>query len=105
MATVKKSYKGSDLSAVYVSKTRKYLNGLAKELEQAGCTNVEFNINFNYWSGFITAPNGQVWYLSAHNNNRYMYRTAKNYRDFTGGSNQLDQNILRAIQVDIIENS
>jgi hypothetical protein len=51
------------------------------------------NYGFYFFSGFFTAPSGQVYYFSCSDIRHWGYdklliRTAKNYTDYTGGSNQ-----------------
>ena len=50
------------------------------------------NYGFYYFSGFLTAPSGQIYYFSCSDTrggyNRLLIRTAKHYEDWTGGSNQ-----------------
>ena len=46
-----------------------------------------------FWSAFIKANSGQIWYISCSDvrhfpDDNIMYRTAKHDKDFTGGSNQ-----------------
>jgi len=98
---VKQNYRASGLNQTWLAETRKYLKKLDKNLENLGCTKIEFGINYNYWSGFFTAPNGQIWYMCGGENTdacNYYYRTAAHYRDFTGGRNQFDNNIIGAIR-------
>ena len=45
-----------------------------------------------FWSCFIQAANGQIWYISCSDvrhfpDNDIMYRTAESDKDYTGGSN------------------
>jgi len=70
-----------------------------KELQIAGATNIVFNRGHFFISGFCTI-NGQVWYFSLsdvrgmnyHLNQscmgKLLYRTAKDYKDYTGGQNR-----------------
>lgn len=63
----------------------KYLKGL-------GATNIVFNrMHFGVF-GFFTMPNKQIWYFNIGdvrwNKNEMLIRTAKNYKDYSGGSNQ-----------------
>jgi hypothetical protein len=85
-------YKGSDLSAdfkVFFRKEKKRISAILTEL---GCTNIELDYGFYYFSGFFTAPSGQAYYLSCSDVRHFGYdrlliRTAKHYKDYTGGSN------------------
>lgn len=86
-------YRGSDLSSEFKSFFRKEKNRLKKILEARGCTKVELDYGFYYFSGFFTAPSGQIYYLSCSDVRHFGYdklliRTAKHYKDWTGGSNQ-----------------
>jgi hypothetical protein len=98
--SIKKTYKGSDLSPIFVSNARKNLKKLEKQLIEKGCTNIDFRINFNYVTGFLTAPSGQIWYISSQDADlkRYFYRTAKSYSDYTGGTNIWDNNLIQKIK-------
>lgn len=98
----RKNYSGSDLSSEFKSFFRKEKNRLTKIFTAKGCTQIELNYGFYYFSGFFTAPSGQVYYLSCSDVRHFGYeqlliRTAKDYKDFSGGSNQycgLSQNDL-----------
>ena len=86
-------YKGSDLSSEFKSFFRKEKNRLKKILEARGCTKIELDYGFYYFSGFFTAPSGQIYYLSCSDvrhfgYNKLLIRTAKHYKDWTGGMNQ-----------------
>lgn len=71
-----------------------------RELEALGATNIKFNVGHFYISGFFTSKTGQVYYFSlpdvrgfSYGNvqghmNQLLYRTAKDYKDYTGGVNQ-----------------
>jgi hypothetical protein len=64
------------------------------ELKKMGCEKIEIGRGHFYISGFFTASSGQIYYFSLSDvrsgfeNNCLMYRTAKDYKDYTGGSNQ-----------------
>lgn len=86
-------YKGSDLSPAFKSAFRMEKNRITKHLTSIGCTEIKFDYGFEYFSGFFTSKSGQVYYLSAStdkvgNYDQLMYRTARNYKDFSGGTNQ-----------------
>lgn len=88
----RKNYSGSDLSNEFKTWVRKEFNRLKKILTEKGCTNIELNYGFYYFSGFFTAPSGQIYYISCSDVRHFIYdrlliRTAKHYKDFTGGSN------------------
>ncbi len=77
---------------------RTFKKELTKILTERGCTKIEIGKGHFYVSGFFTAPSGQVYYISLSdvrsfsetgwNNDSLMYRTAKHYKDYTGGHNQ-----------------
>jgi len=65
-----------------------------KELKSQGATDIKFNRGHFFISGFCTIDN-QVFYFSlpdVRGSNfrmpKLMYRTAKDYKDFTGGQNR-----------------
>ena len=70
-----------------------------------GCTNVVMDYGFYYFTGFFTSASGQIYYLSVSDVRyfpyvRIMYRTAKDYKDFTGGSNQwIGKNDIKKMQL------
>ncbi len=87
-----KNYSGSDLSPEFKSWARKEFNRIKKLLTARGCTDIQLNYGFYYWSGFFTSPSGQIYYLSCSDvrhweYNRLLIRTAQHYKDYTGGSN------------------
>lgn len=86
------SYKGSDLSPEFKRWFRKEKKRLTEILKQKGCTDIQFDYGFYYFSGFFTSQSGQIYYMCSSDvrffpNNDYYYRTAKSYKDYTGGSN------------------
>lgn len=88
----KKNYSGSDLSQSFKDFFRKEKARLTAIFKEKGCTNIEMNYGFNYFSGFFTSKTGQVYYFSSMDvrydpYERLLIRTAKNYTDYTGGSN------------------
>jgi hypothetical protein len=90
------AYKGSDLSQDFKSFYRKEKNRITKILTNLGCTNIQLDYGFYYFYGFFTSKSGQIYYLSCsdirhfggYNKNNLLYRTAKHYKDWTGGCNQ-----------------
>jgi len=77
---------------------RLFKKGLTKELKKVGAINIVFSYGHYYISGFFTVET-QIYYFSlsdvrhgfVFNYNgeaEIMYRTAKHYKDFTGGCNQ-----------------
>jgi hypothetical protein len=86
-------YKGSDLGQDFKDFYRKEKKRLTTILKEKGCTKIEMDYGFYFFSGFFTSPSGQVYYFSASDvrhweYNRLLIRTAKDYKDYTGGSNQ-----------------
>ena len=86
-------YKGSDLGADFKEFFRKEKSRLSKILKEKGCTEIKLDYGFYYFSGFFTSQSGQAYYLSCSDvrhfgYNRLLIRTAKHYKDYTGGGNQ-----------------
>jgi len=100
------SYKGSDLSSEFKSFFRKEKKRIVGILESLGCTAIEIDYGFYTFSGFFTSASGQIYYLSCPDvrhweYTRLMYRTAKSYKDYSGGSNNfIDKNNLNNIRLD-----
>ena len=89
----RKNYSGSDLSDEFKAFYKKEKKRLMKLFDIFICTKVEMSYGFYYFSGFFTADNGQIYYFSCDDvrhwgYERLMFRTAKDYKDYTGGSNQ-----------------
>ena len=99
------SYKGSDLSPQFKTWFRKEKKRITEILESKGCSKIELDYGFYYFSGFFTSSTGQIYYISCSDvrhfpNEGYMYRTAKHYKDWTGGSNQfINKNELENIKL------
>lgn len=88
----RKNYSGSDLGNDFKEFFRKEKIRLSKIFREKGCTDIQMNYGFYYFSGFLTSPTGQCYYFSCSDTRFNVYdelliRTAKNYTDFTGGSN------------------
>jgi hypothetical protein len=88
-----KNYSGSDLGQDFKDFFKREKTRLTKIFKERGCTNIQMNYGFYYFSGFFTAPNGQIYYFSASDIRHFQYdrlliRTAKSYTDYTGGQNQ-----------------
>ena len=86
-------YRGSDLNPAFKSFFTKQKNAIKKVLIAKGCQNIKLDYGFYFFSGFFTAPNGQIYYISCSDvryfdYNQLLIRTAKHYKDFTGGPNQ-----------------
>ena len=87
-----KHYNGCDLSPTFRSWFTKESNRIKKELTKLGCTDIQLSRQFYYFYGFFTAPSGQKYYINSSDTRHFgykqlLYRTAKDYKDFTGGSN------------------
>lgn len=100
------SYKGSDLSNDFKVFFRAEKKRISKALTELGCTKIEMDYGFYFFSGFFTSESGQIYYLMVHIDNRpieykqILFRTAKDYKDYTGGSNQyIDKNDLENIRL------
>lgn len=89
-----RNYRGSDLGQDFKIFFRREKRRIAKVLDELGCTNLQMSMQFYYYYGFFTSPTGQVYYFNisdvrhGFNKGQMMYRTAKDYKDFTGGANQ-----------------
>jgi hypothetical protein len=86
-------YKGSDLGADFKAFFRKEKKRISAILTERGCTKIEMDYGFYYFSGFFTSESGQVYYLSCSDVRHFGYdklliRTAKHYKDSSGGSNE-----------------
>jgi hypothetical protein len=87
-----KHYTGSDLGEDFRSFFRKEKNRITKALTKMGCTNVQMSRQFYYFYGFFTSKSGQVYYFNCSDvrffkDDKILYRTAKDYKDYRGGSN------------------
>lgn len=68
-------------------------------LKRCGCTPVKghYSQGYHYNSGFFYSPKGVLWYWMT-SDDRYfpgrtpLFRTAKNLKDFTGGTNRYPEN-------------
>jgi hypothetical protein len=89
----------SGLTPEFAQFYRTFKSEFTKELKSQGATDIVFNRGHFYVSGFCTI-NGQAWYFSLSDvrgmeyclnqscMGKLLYRTAKNYKDFTGGQNR-----------------
>lgn len=87
------AYKGSDLSEGFKKFFRAERKRISEILTKMGCTKIEMDYGFYYFSGFFTSASGQIYYLSVSDVRHFpyeiiMFRTVKHYKDWTGGSNQ-----------------
>ena len=88
-----KHYTGSDLGQDFRSFFTREKNRITKALTALGCKDVIMSRNFYYYFGFFTAPSGQLYQFFCSDVRHFpykeiTYRTAKHYKDFTGGHNQ-----------------
>jgi hypothetical protein len=86
------AYTGSDLGQDFKDFFKREKKRLTAIFKEKGCTNIKMDYGFYFFSGFFTAPSGQVFYFSASDVRHFGYdrlliRTAKDYKDYTGGSN------------------
>jgi hypothetical protein len=83
-----------------------------KALSLRGATNIVVSVGHFYICGFFTSASGQVFYFSIPDVRSYqsggghfsslLYRTAKDYRDFTGGHNQyvpIDEHMVKKMDI------
>jgi len=85
------AYKGSDLPDTFRDFFRREKSKITKILKSKGCTDIKLDYGFWYFSGFYTAPDGQIWYILSFDCRgpyRLIYRTAKHYKDYSGGVNR-----------------
>lgn len=87
------SYKGSDFGQDFKVFFRNEKRRITAYLKEFGCTDIKINYGFYYFYGFFTSKTGQIYYFNSSDvrhfgYNRLMYRTAKDYKDYTGGMNQ-----------------
>lgn len=79
---------GSYNSPEYLAFARTFKSEFKKQLDGVGAKLHKFNVGHFYFSGFFTKGE-QMYYFSWHNGDKQLlFRTAKNDKDFTGGSNQ-----------------
>jgi hypothetical protein len=89
----------SGLTPEFAQFFKTFKSEFTKELQTIGATDIVFSRGHFYVSGFCTI-NGQAWYFSISDvrgmnyclnqscMGKLLYRTAKNYKDFTGGQNR-----------------
>ena len=90
----------------FVKSARRWFRAFVK---RNGFENLDFHIMHFEFSGFFTDKSGQVWYFSSGDvrfkiMKSMLIRTAKDYKDFTGGQNrfieyddQFEDTLLRVI--------
>lgn len=97
---LKRGFKSSStLTPEFAEFYRTFKSEFTKELKSVGATDIVFSRGHFYVSGFCTI-NGQAWYFSLNDvrgmeywlnrpsTGKLLYRTAKDYKDFTGGGNR-----------------
>lgn len=90
----------------YLTFHRTFKTDFKKALASIGCINVDISKPNHFdVDGFFTAPSGQIYYFSISDlrwsKENILVRTAKHYKDWTGGSNQyvkIDEDIINNIQ-------
>jgi hypothetical protein len=87
------NYKGNDLGQDFKAFFSRERRRIMRNLKEMGCTNIKMGYGFYYFSGFFTNKYGQPFYFSCSDvrhfgYTRLLYRTAKDYKDFTGGMNR-----------------
>lgn len=95
--------RSSGLTPEFIEFFKVFKKEFTVELKSIGCTNIEFNRGHFYISGFFTTADGQPYYFSLpdvrgidycleYYPNSHMckllYRTVKDYNDYTGGQNR-----------------
>jgi len=88
----RKNYSGRDLGQDFKDFFRREKRRLTGIFKEKGCIDIQMNYGFYYFSGFFTSSTGQAYYFSCSDVRHYPYdtiliRTAKDYRDFSGGGN------------------
>ena len=89
----------SQTTQEFLNFVRTFRSEFTKELLSIGATDIQIGKGHFYVSGFFTVD-GQAWYFSLSDvrgmeyclnqscMGKLLYRTAKNYKDFTGGQNR-----------------
>lgn len=75
----------------FMTFTKVFKKEFTSELKNIGATNIKFNVGHFYISGFFTV-NCQAYYFSISDvrssSFELLYRTVKDYKDYTGGQNR-----------------
>ena len=100
IALLKKGFESSSQTTQeFLNFVRTFRSEFTKELKSIGATDIQIGKGHFYVSGFFTVD-GQAWYFSLSDvrgmeyclnqscMGKLLYRTAKNYKDFTGGQNR-----------------
>ena len=81
----------SETTDEFLSFYRTFKSEFTKELKKIGAEKIQIGKGHFYISGFFTKGE-QVWYFNfgdvRWSTGSLLYRTAKHYTDYTGGSNQ-----------------
>ena len=81
----------SQTTQEFLNFVRTFRSEFTKELKSIGATDIQIGKGHFYVSGFFTID-GQAWYFSLSDVRQMeyelLYRTAKNYKDYTGGQNR-----------------
>ena len=92
----------SNTTPEFINFFRTFKKEFTKELQSIGATDIQIGKGHFYVSGFFTVYN-QAWYFSISDvrgmnyglknypdncMSKLLYRTAKNYKDYTGGQNR-----------------
>jgi hypothetical protein len=94
IALLKKGFESSSgLTPEFAEFFKTFKKEFTDELLSIGATNIQFSRGHFYVSGFFTTPDGQPWYFSLSDvrffhDRKLLYRTAKDYKDYTGGRNR-----------------
>jgi len=100
-----KNYTGSDLGQDFKTFFTKETKHITIILKSIGCTDIQMSRQFYYYYGFFTSPTGQPYYFSCSDvrfwkYEKILFRTVKNYNDYTGGHNQyIETNNLKQIKL------
>jgi len=103
IAMLKRGFESSSgLTPEFAEFFRTFKSEFTKELLTIGASNLVFSRGHFYVSGFFTDVQGQAWYFSISDVRgmarisfvegfALLYRTAKHYKDYTGGNNRYRQ--------------
>ena len=81
----------SETTQEFLAFVRTFKKEFGAELKAIGASNIEYHRGHFEVTGFYTVGK-QPWYFSLHDvrffpDEQIMYRTAKDYKDYSGGSN------------------
>ena len=91
-------YKGNDLPDTFKREFSRHKKIIHDYFEAAGAVEAKWNMGFWYWSVFFLMSNGQVLYVFSDDyrwprHDRFCIRTAKDFKDYTGGHNNHFNNL------------